>query len=89
MSTDSPRRSWTPGRREAIEEAKATGKPEAVAQKIAEGKMRKFLEENTLLGQVYLKDPDGKTLVKQLVPAGTRIVQLVRMKVGERTAEEG
>lgn len=70
-------------RSEAIAEAKATGKPEQVAQKIAEGKLRKFFEENTLLGQPYLKDPEGKTVVRQLVPAGAKILRFVRLRVGE------
>lgn len=70
-------------RAEATAEAKATGKPEQVAIKIAEGKLRKFFEENTLLGQPYLKDPEGKTIVKQLVPAGAKILRFVRLRVGE------
>ncbi len=73
-------------RAKAIAEAKATGKPEQVAQKIAEGKLRKFLEENTLLGQPYLKDPEGKTIVRQLVPAGAKILRFVRLRVGEAGA---
>lgn len=68
----------------AIEEAKATGKPEQIAQKIAEGKLRKYFEENTLLSQPYLKDPEGKTIVKQLVPAGAKILRFVRVRVGEQ-----
>lgn len=70
-------------RAEATAEAKATGKPEQVAIKIAEGKLRKYFEENTLLGQPYLKDPEGKTIVKQLVPAGAKILRFVRFRVGE------
>lgn len=73
-------------RAEATAEAKATGKPEQVAQKIAEGKLRKFFEENTLLGQPYLKDPEGKTVVRQLVPAGARILRFVRLRVGDATS---
>lgn len=70
-------------RAEAVAEAQATGKPEQVAQKIAEGKLRKFFEENTLLGQPYLKDPEGKMVVRQLVPAGAKIIRFVRLRVGE------
>lgn len=73
-------------RTEAMAEAKATGKPEQVAQKIAEGKLRRFFAENTLLGQPYLKDPEGKTIVKQLVPAGAKIIRFVRLRVGEATS---
>src|SRR5579863_3921790 len=47
------------------EEAKATGKPEPVIEKIVNGKMEKFYEENCLLEQHFIKD-EGIT-VKELV----------------------
>jgi elongation factor Ts len=65
---------------EAEAEAKASGKPEQIAAKMAEGKVRKFLEEVTLLGQPYVKD--DKKSVKQLLPQGVRILKFVRMTVG-------
>ena len=37
---------------------KNANKPEAILEKIAEGKMRKFFEENTLLNQEFVKDGD-------------------------------
>ncbi|MCE9619054.1 MAG: translation elongation factor Ts [Planctomycetes bacterium] len=67
-------------RAEAVAEAKATGKPEQIAVKMAEGKIRKFLEEVTLLGAVYVKDETKK--IKDLLPAGTRVLRFVRMTVG-------
>lgn len=66
---------------ESVEEAKASGKPEPIAQKMAEGKMRKFFEEVTLLGQKYVRD--DKKAIKEVVPAGTRILKFVRMAVGQ------
>lgn len=42
----------------AIEQMKASGKPAAVLEKIAEGKLKKFYEDNCLLQQAYVKDPD-------------------------------
>ena len=65
---------------EAEAEAKASGKPEQIAAKMAEGKVRKFLEEVTLLGQPFVKD--DKKSVKQLLPQGVRILKFVRMTVG-------
>jgi len=65
---------------EAEAEAKASGKPEQIAAKMAEGKLRKFLEEVTLLGQPYVKD--DKKSVKQMLPEGVRILKFVRMTVG-------
>src|SRR5579871_223814 len=41
----------------AIEQAKATGKPQQIAEKIAEGKMRSFYEERVLLEQPFV-NPD-------------------------------
>ncbi len=39
------------------EQARLEGKPEAMLDKIAEGKVRKFLKESTLLNQEYVKNP--------------------------------
>ncbi|MFO0872654.1 MAG: translation elongation factor Ts [Phycisphaerales bacterium] len=64
----------------ATEEAKQSGKPAEIAAKIAQGKMRKFFEENTLLGQKYVKD--DKKSVKELLPAGVRITRFLRYQVG-------
>ncbi|MDR0350091.1 MAG: translation elongation factor Ts [Coriobacteriales bacterium] len=44
----------------AIYKAKAaeSGKPENIQEKIAEGNLRKFYQENTLVEQAFVKDPD-------------------------------
>jgi elongation factor Ts len=39
-------------------QAKETGKPDNILEKIVDGKMRKFYEESLLLQQAYVKDPD-------------------------------
>jgi len=49
------------------EQAKSTGKPDNVVEKIVEGKMNKFFQENCLMEQVYIKDSEKK--VKDLVTA--------------------
>jgi elongation factor Ts len=67
-------------RAEATKEAMDLGKPEEIAAKIAEGKMRKFLEDNTLIGQKYVKLE--KETVGQILPAGVKILNFVRMRVG-------
>ena len=41
-----------------VEQAKSEGKPDHIAEKIVEGRMRKYFEENTLLKQAFVKDPD-------------------------------
>jgi elongation factor Ts len=48
-----------------IEQAKASGKPQEIAEKMVEGRLRKFYEEVVLLEQVYAID--GETRVKQVV----------------------
>ncbi len=47
------------------EQAKGTGKPDNVIEKIVEGKVNKYFQENCLMEQVYIKDPDKK--IKDLV----------------------
>ena len=39
-----------------MEQARAQGKPEAMLERIAQGKLGKFFKENTLLNQAYVKD---------------------------------
>jgi elongation factor Ts len=66
---------------EAVAEAKASGKPEQIAQKMAEGKLRKFFEEVTLLGQKYVRD--DKKAIKEILPAGVKISKFFKMGVGQ------
>ncbi len=47
------------------EQAKATGKPDNVVEKIVEGKLNKYFQESCLMEQVYIKDSDKK--IKDLV----------------------
>ncbi len=61
-------------------EAVASGKPAQIAEKIAEGKMRKYFEEVTLLGQAYVRD--DKVRVSSLLPKGTKILGFWRYVVG-------
>jgi elongation factor Ts len=70
------------------EQAKATGKPENVIEKIVNGKMEKFYEENCLYEQHFIKD-EGVT-VKELVDQAIAklgeniaIRRFSRFKVGE------
>src|SRR5687768_9757538 len=48
-----------------VETVKNEGKPEKMWDKIVEGKMNKFYKENTLLEQVFVKDPEGKKTIKE------------------------
>jgi len=64
------------------EEARQSGKPENILDKIIEGKVRKYLEGVTLLGQAFVKDPDT-TVGKLLEKSGARVVAFRRFEVGE------
>ncbi len=66
----------------AVEQAKATGKPQAIAEKIAEGKMRVFYEERVLLDQKFVKD-DSKSIAQLLTENGTSLEAYVRVEVGQ------
>ncbi len=63
-------------------QAKETGKPAAVISKIVDGKMEKFYGEACLLEQVYIKDPEGKMKIKNLLKNAT-ITRFVRYQLGE------
>ena len=71
-------------RRIAIEKAREGGKPEAMLDKIAEGTVQKFLEEVTLLGQVFVKAEDGKQTIEQLLKSkGASVTAFQMYVVGE------
>ncbi len=63
-------------------EAIESGKPPEIAEKMVEGKIRKFLQEVTLLNQKYVKDPEGKQSVKDVLPKGVTITGFQRFEVG-------
>ncbi|MDY7107901.1 MAG: translation elongation factor Ts [Planctomycetota bacterium] len=65
---------------DALAEAKKSGKPEEIAEKIAQGKVRKYLEEKTLLNQKYVLDES--TMVKDVLPADVAVKQFVRYTLG-------
>ena len=69
-------------------QALATGKPEAVVEKIVAGKMEKFYEENCLYEQHYIKDESvtiGEMIAQAIAKLGENISirRFVRFKVGE------
>ena len=65
---------------EAKAEAENSGKPAEIAEKIAQGKIRKFYEEVTLLGQKFVRDETKQ--IRALLPAGTSLKAFVRYQVG-------
>ena len=65
-----------------IDIARESGKPEAVIEKMIEGRMKKFMAESTLLGQAFVMNPD-LTVAAAASEAGTAITGFVRLAVGE------
>ena len=65
-----------------IEQAKAGGKPQEIAEKMVSGRMNKFTSEVSLTGQAFIKDPS--TSVAQLLKAkNADVINFVRFEVGE------
>ena len=64
------------------EQARESGKPEAVIEKMIVGRMNKFFEEVTLLGQKFVINPD-LTVAQAATEAGVEITGFVRLAVGE------
>ena len=63
-------------------QAAESGKPAEIMEKMVEGRIRKYLNEVTLLGQAFVKDPD-QTVEKLVKSAGAEVKQFVRYEVGE------
>jgi len=69
-------------------QAKETGKPEKVIEKIVAGKLKKFFSESCLLDQSFVKNPDItiQDLLNELIAkTGENIVirRFVRLQLGE------
>ena len=64
------------------EQARESGKPDAVIEKMIEGRMKKFFEEVTLLGQKFVINPDI-TVAEAASEAGVEVTGYARVAVGE------
>ncbi|HBA35338.1 MAG TPA: elongation factor Ts [Gammaproteobacteria bacterium] len=63
-------------------EAKESGKPDNIIDKMIQGRLRKYLAEITLVGQPYVKDPD-QTVGQLLKSNNATVKTFVRYEVGE------
>ena len=71
-----------------VEQARDSGRPDNIIDKMVEGRMRKFYEESVLLEQAFVIDPDksvGKAIDEVAKELGTSIActGFVRMELGE------
>ncbi len=64
------------------EQAKASGKPANIIEKMVEGRINKYVNEITLLGQPFVKDPD-MSVEKLIQSHNARIARFARFEVGE------
>jgi len=63
-------------------QAQDSGKPAEIIEKMIDGRIRKFLAENSLTEQAFVKDPET-TVGKLVKAAGAEIVSFSRFEVGE------
>ena len=63
-----------------------SGKPADMADKISKGKIAKFINDNTLLNQVWIMDPKKKVsdiLNENKIENEVKVLSFIRYKVGE------
>jgi elongation factor Ts len=68
-------------------QAQDSGKPAEIVEKMIGGRIKKFLAENSLLEQAFVKNPDV-TVGKLVAGAGAGVAGFVRFEVGEGIAVE-
>jgi elongation factor Ts len=80
-------------REKEIYKAQVAGKPAQVSDKIIEGKLEKFFSDTCLVDQIFIKDPDQKKKIKDLVTEkisklGENIIirRFARFQLGEMAA---
>ena len=72
------------------EQARQSGKPENIIDKMIEGRINKYYQENVLLEQAFVKDPDKTVqdiITDTIAKLGENIVvsRFVRFQLGEQT----
>ena len=65
-----------------VAQAQDSGKPPEIIEKMVDGRVRKFLSENSLTEQAFVKDPDTK-VGKLVAGAGAEVLGFTRFEVGE------
>ena len=64
------------------EQARASGKPDNIIEKMVEGRVKKYYEDVVLLEQIWVHD--GESKVRKIIEgAGARITRFVRFHLGE------
>ena len=63
-------------------QAEESGKPAEIMERMVAGRMKNFLEETTLLGQPFVKNPE-QSVAQLVTAAGATVERMVRFEVGE------
>ena len=67
-----------------IEEARESGKPEEIIEKMIDGRLKKFYQESVLLEQTYVIDGESKvSTVLESLSSPVEIIEFVRYELGE------
>lgn len=70
-----------------IAQSQDSGKPQDIIEKMTEGRIRKFLDEISLTGQAFVKDPNQK--VGAILKANNaKVIEFIRFEVGEGIEKE-
>ena len=80
--------------RNYIEQAKSSGKPDDIIEKMVNGRLNKFYQENCLMEQVFIKDPDKRVqdLVTEsiaMLGENISISRYIRFAIGEMNSNNG
>ena len=68
-------------------QAEQSGKPADIIEKMVQGRIKKFLQEVSLLGQPFVKNPD-ETVADLLKAEGAEVISFVRFVLGEGIEKE-
>lgn len=63
-------------------QARESGKPQEIIEKMIEGRLSKFIDEVSLLGQPFVKDPNKK-IAQLLKERDAEVISFIRFEVGE------
>ncbi|BCU07580.1 translation elongation factor Ts [Allochromatium tepidum] len=65
------------------EQAQKENKPEALVEKMVEGRIRKYISDVTLLGQIFVKSESKQSIEALLKQSGAKVRRFTRLEVGE------
>ena len=67
-----------------VEEARSSGKPEEIIEKMTEGRLKKYYQESVLLEQIFVVDGESKISdILNSLDKPVKIIEFVRMGLGE------